>query len=953
MAFRIACLLRPASVLGIGNGIATLLESLASCGVAGITHAASPDQLAGLAGTYDLAVCADSTDQAQSMILAADGLTDRILFFPSSDGSQDGPLLTALRLFGEAGFSPDFATNPVFLTSTAVLFRRGRTVLPPADLALASELLRLNATVQECLSRVTLIQDRLGQVRGATLPTPAGYPLPDRQDEMERLVNELGVAVAETREMHRVFAERLEGRVALLQSRTMRLHHTTQEILLSRTWRTLVAAGGLLLRFQSFVERFILRRPALAAATANPGSETIFQIDCNEPAPAVDPGNTGASGPPVSGTLSVRGWALAGSGIRRVEIQAGDAESVEARYGFYRPDVSAHYPDVPGSDRSGFRAKLDTALLPNGGQFLTIRAFSFGGASTELRVPILVDHINGYASDYHRWIAEFEKEDDALIRMKIPLFAQRPAISVILPVYRTSVDILERTIASVEKQSYPIWQLCIVDDGSQSPAIDAIVNRRSSLDRRIQLVRLPSNQGISAASNAALALAQGEFVALLDHDDELSPDALYHFVDALNQNPEADIFYSDEDHVDETGLRSDPFFKPDWSPDLILAENYVNHLMIFRRSLAVEVGGFRGNFDLSQDHDILLRMSVQARGIVHIAKILYHWRTDVYSMRRASQWEHRAVESSRRVVADHLHVTGIRATVEPGAVFPRWRVRYAIPDNQRVRILIPSAKVEILERCLGSIAQKTNYPDYEIAVLDNSRANRIERFVRRWNVERRPLKYVDLRHRPFNFSALNNAAARESDAPLLLFLNDDVTVIAPDWLTAMVELASRPEVGAVGAKLLYPDGTIQHAGIVVGLFDICGHAFRGACEEDRLYFDFPSVIRDVSAVTAACMMVPARRFWECGGFDEDALPIAYQDVDLCLKLRQRGYRVLVTPHARLYHREATSKRPQDKDPSPSETMAFRARWNAVIEHDPFYNPNLTRSDENYSYRKKA
>jgi GT2 family glycosyltransferase len=957
VALRIVSLLRPASLLGVGNGIAGLLEQLASCGVAGIRHAASPEQLAGLVETYDLAVYADNTDQSRSLIHGASRRADRILFFPLfngiSDGNQPAPLLPALRLFDEAGFSPDFSADPAFLTDAAVLLRRRGTFLPPAELALASELLRLNATVQECLSRVNGIEGRSGKDQGVTLPAPASCALPDRQDEIERLINELGVAVAETREMHRVFAERLEGRVALLQSRTLRLQHTTQEILLSRIWRTLVATGGLLLRCQSFIDRLIFRRSPLAAAKVTTGSEAIFQVDCDEPAPAVDADNAAVSGTQISGILSVRGWALASSGIRRVEIQAGDAESVEARYGFYRPDVAAHYPGVPGSDRCGFRTTVDTALLPDGRQFLTIRAFNFAGATTERLVPILVDHINGYASDYHRWIAEFEREDGALARMKSLLFTQRPTVSVILPVYRTSVEILERTIASVAKQSYPNWQLCIVDDGSQSPAIDAILNRHTSLDPRVQLVRLPSNQGISAASNAALALARGEFVALLDHDDELSPHALHHFVDALNQNPQADIFYSDEDHMDETGLRSDPFFKPDWSPDLILAENYVNHLMIFRQSLAVEVGGFRSSFDLSQDHDILLRMSVKARGIVHIPKILYHWRTDIYSMRRASQWEHRAIESSRRVVADHLNSAGIRATVEAGQVFPRWRVRYAIPDNQRVRVLIPSANAELLERCLRSIAQKTDYPDYDIAVLDNSRSNRIERFVRRCNTEGRPLQYVDVRHRPFNYSALNNSAARESDAPLLLFLNDDITVITPDWLTSMVELASRPEVGAVGAKLLYPDGTIQHAGVVFGLFDVCGHAFRGASDEDRVYFDFPSVIRDVSAVTAACMMVPAKCFWECGGFDEDTLPIAYQDVDLCLKLRQRGYRVLVTPHARLYHREATSKRPEDRDPHPSETEAFRERWKAIIENDPFYNPNLTRSSENYSYRKKA
>jgi GT2 family glycosyltransferase len=705
----------------------------------------------------------------------------------------------------------------------------------------------------------------------------------------------------------------------------------------------LIAAGGLLLRFQNLIS------PGPATVTAKAGSEPIFRIGCDEPATS----EAGTAEPLTTGVVFVRGWALASSGIRRVEIQAGEAEPVEARFGFYRPDVAAQYREVPGADRCGFRTRIDTAFLANGRQFLTMRAFSTGGAIEELRVPIVIDHINGYASDYHQWIAEFEKEDDALIRMKIPLFAERPKVSIVLPVYRTPAEILERTIASVERQSYRDWELCIADDGSDSSALDALLNRHAGTDERVRVIRLPFNQGISAASNASLALAQGEFVALLDHDDELSPNALYHFVDALNREPEGDIFYSDEDHIDESGFRSDPFFKPDWSPDLILAENYVNHLMIFRRSLAKEAGGFSSAFDLSQDHDLLLRMSAKARKIIHVAKILYHWRTDVYSMKRASQRDEQAIDSSRRVVEEHLNAAGIRATVEPGEIAPRWRVRYAIPDRLRVRILIPSARAELLERCLESIQEKTEYPHYEIAVLDNSRSDRIERLVRSSKAKDRPLQHLDMRHRPFNFSALNNAAARDSSEPLLLFLNDDVTVIGPGWLTAMVELASRPEVGAVGAKLLYPDGTIQHAGVVLGLLGICGHAFKGACEEDRLYFDFPSVIRDVSAVTGACMMVPATRFWECGGFDEEVLPIAYQDVDLCLKLRQKGYRVLFTPHARLYHHEATSKRPEDKDPNPAETMAFQKRWKSTIEHDPFYNPNLTRSEENYGFRRKG
>lgn len=944
-------MLKPASVLGIGDQTGPLLRQLEDCGVAAATQAASLKELAGPA-TYDLAVYSDSTGRVRSMIADAAALTDRILFLPSSGANQNGWLPSTLRLFDEAGFLPDFSTDPVFLTNSAILFRRKGEDGSPADLPLACELIQLNSTIQECLHRVSQIQGRLGmQARAPAVPLAPAPP--ERQAELERLVNDLSALLAETREMQDAFAERMESRVAMLQSRIMRAQHDAQAILRSRIWRTLVAGSGLLLRLGTSLKRLAFQRPAREGANRTTESETVFKVHCDEPLPAWDLGDTSTSLPPVSGTISIRGWALASTGIRRLEVWAGEAECIEARHGFYRPDVAAQYADVPDSDRSGFRARLDTAPLGNGRQVVTLRAFSFGGATAELRVPILVDHINGYASDYHRWIAEFEKEDDAGILVKLGRFAQKPTISVLLPVYRTPAQILERALASVEQQSYPHWQLCIADDGSHSADIDAILNHHSSLDPRIQLVRLPANQGISEASNAALGLARGEFVALLDHDDELSPHALYHFVEALNRNPGGDIFYSDEDQIDEEGLRSDPFFKPDWSPDLVLAENYVNHLMIFRRSLASEVGGFRGNFDLSQDHDILLRMSSKARQVVHIPKILYHWRTDVYSMQRASHREGRAMESSRRAIADHLAANGIRATVERGAVSSRWRVRYAIPDNQRVQILIPSAQVEILEPCLGSIAQKTEYSDYEIAVLDNSHTDGIKRFVQRWNSQARPLKYVDFRQRPFNFSALNNAAARESDAPLLLFLNDDTAVISPGWLTAMVELASRREVGAVGAKLLYPDGTLQHSGVVVGLFDICGHAFRGALDEQRQYFDFPSVIRNVSAVTGACMMVPAKRFWECGGFDEDALPIAYQDVDLCLKLGQRGYRVLVTPHARLYHREATSKRFEDKDPTSSETLTFQTRWKAVIENDPFYNPNLTRCAEDYSCRKKA
>ena len=779
--------------------------------------------------------------------------------------------------------------------------------------------------------------------------TEAILALLERQAHLERVIQEIRVSIAEAREIQETSAEKLNSRIVQLQANTRQLHHVTQAILKSRTWRALIFVGDLLLRMYSAMERLLPgKRAAVSIRTAS--TENFLEIGCDEPAPSADSGKTQS----ISGLIVVRGWALPASSVQRVEIQAGDAAPIEARYGLYRPDVADQFPDISGSDRSGFRASLDTTTLANGRQSIKIRAFNAAGGKAEIRVPILVDHLHGYASDHHRWIAEFEKQDAALIQMKLPLFALRPLVSVLVPVYRTAPEILERAIHSVMKQSYPNWELCIADDGSQSSQIDAILDRYALADQRVKVARLPANQGISAASNKALEMATGEFVALLDHDDELAEHALAFFIDALNRNPEADIFYSDQDHIDETGFRSDPFFKPDWSPDLILSENYVNHLMIFRRDLGLAVGGFRSEFDFSQDHDILLRMSHKALKIIHIPKILYHWRTDLYLMHRASNQQDRALSSSRRVIVDYLHASGIQATVESGEVVPRWRVRYAIPEELRVRIIVPcGGKVDLLDRCLKSLVEKTDYPHYEIVVVDNSRATKVETFVRSWSRNGRRANHLDFRYRPFNFSAMNNAAARDCDAPLLLFLNDDVSVITPDWLTAMVELTSRPGVGAVGAKLLYPDETIQHAGVVLGLFDCCGHAFRGAHNDERIYFDFPDVIRNVSAVTAACMMVPTKLFWECDGFDEESLPVAYQDVDLCLKLQEKGYRVLFTPHAKLYHFEAISKRIEDKDPRPAEALAFKTRWKKVIENDPFYSPNLTRTAENYSYRKKS
>ena len=435
-------------------------------------------------------------------------------------------------------------------------------------------------------------------------------------------------------------------------------------------------------------------------------------------------------------------------------------------------------------------------------------------------------------------------------------------------------------------------------------------------------------------------------MCFLDHDDALAPHALAYVCEALSQNTGADLLYSDEDKIGPQGERFDPFFKPDWSPDLLLSENYVCHLLVIARDLAQKTGMLNPAFDGSQDYDLILRATEQAQRIVHIPKILYHWRAGAASTASGIDNKQYALDAQKRALER-------RGRIEPGAVLGRWRVRYPIPDGSRVSIIIASGgRLDVLRTNLESIFGKTTFGNYEVVIADNSKGQAIERLVREFQTARPNLRYIDSREQPFNFSAINNAAARQCDSPVLLFLNDDTSVIAPGWLEAMVELALRPEVGAVGAKLLYPNGAIQHAGVVMGLYDNCGHAFKGLDGSRPHYFDFTDVIRNVSAVTGACLMTRASVFRQANGFDEDEFAVAFNDVDFCLRLGSLGYQNLYTPHAALYHHESLSKTSKDLIPHPKEVAAMRLKWGKTIAHDPFYNPNLTRNQEDYSLRTR-
>jgi GT2 family glycosyltransferase len=724
------------------------------------------------------------------------------------------------------------------------------------------------------------------------------------------------------------------------QQRRVNSHHATlvrmermlMDVVSGRVWRTLRAVGRAVQKVVPGEGNLIARKNTY--------------LVCDEPNPT--------DGRSRSGKITVRGWTVAEGGVDCLQVEVAGLPAVETKPSIPRPDVQKKLPSLDVSGRSGFLLQFDSQTLPKGRHTILLRALVKGTVVRETKTFVDIDHEKGFASDYERWMHEFERPESQMIELKISSFKVQPSFSIVMPVYNTKREELEAALDSVLHQSYANWELCICDDCSSEPAVREVLGRYAARDARIKIHYAAAQGGISRASNAAWRMAGGDFIALLDHDDTLAPHALAYACEAVNQNPSADFLYSDEDKIDEYGARFDPFFKPQWSPDLILSENYVCHLLVLRRDLAEKVGGFNPAFDGSQDYDVVLRAAEQAVKIQHIPKILYHWRAGATSTASGIENKSYALDAARRTLQEYCNRANGGCAVEEGVVAGRWRVRYPLSAGARVSIIIASGgKADILRTNLDSLFAKTAYAGYEVVIADNSKSNTIQKLVNEFQTGTANLRYIDWRDKPFNFSAINNAAARQCESPVLLFLNDDTSVIEVGWLQAMVELAVRREVGAVGAKLLYPNGAIQHAGVVMGLFDNCGHAFKGLNGAVGHYFDFSDVIRNVSAVTGACLMTRAEVFWQVGGFDETQFAVAFNDVDLCLKIGAQGYRVLYTPHAVLYHHESLSKTAKDLIPHPEEVGSMKFKWDKVIANDPYYSPNLTRVDEDYSLRTQA
>jgi len=597
-----------------------------------------------------------------------------------------------------------------------------------------------------------------------------------------------------------------------------------------------------------------------------------------------------------------------------------------------------------------------------GGVVKTIKRFAailVSEGMNGLRQRIVANKYQYYSRQkvaYTHWVSQFDTITDlnrTRFRKAIKQFRIQPLISIILPVYNPPPDILMEALESVRSQLYSNWELCIADDNSTDIEIKNVLQAASEADARVRVVNRKENGHISAASNSALEITSGEFVALLDHDDRLSEHALFWVAKEINDHPDAMLIYSDEDKIDINGRRHDPYFKSDWNLDLFLSHNMFSHLGVFQTRLLKRIGGFRVGYEGAQDHDLVLRClsEVKPDQIRHIPRILYHWRNMPGSTANGVGEKPYAMKAGERAINDYFLSNGIKASTHYNG--KGYRATYSLPSPRPlVSLIIPTRnEVEVLRNCIDSVIEKTDYDNYEFIVVDNGSDDPAT--LRYLEELRQRSNFTVLRDDgPFNFSALNNKAARIAGGAVLGMINNDVEVISPEWMTEMVAQACREGVGAVGAMLYYPDNTIQHAGIILGIGKVAGHSHKYLPRTMRGYCSRAALQQSYSAVTGACLFVKRDLYLTVGGLDETNLAVAFNDVDFCLRLLEKGYINVWTPYAELYHHESKS-RGVEEEPTRfnrfgREIAYMINRWSPIIVNDPAYNPNLTAEHEDFT-----
>lgn len=697
-------------------------------------------------------------------------------------------------------------------------------------------------------------------------------------------------------------------------------------------------------------------KPAAPAAPAAPTYGYTYNFD--------HPRNWRTS----SNKLLILGWCYENSGAKISGIRAHFlGQTVEGIYGSKRLDVMASVGGLKQAEYCGIKLELKTAL---GEHPLVIEVEHETGWHKYYETTVNVGAPGDPAeqSEYEKWCEQHEArtdDDNAAIADHIARFAKRPLISVIMPTYNPPDDLLEKAIASVRKQLYPHWELCVADDCSTDPKVREVLEKAAAEDERIIVKFREKNGHISLASNTAINLATGEYLALFDHDDVLAPTALYEIAAELDAHPDAALIYTDEDKIDGEDRRFDPYFKPDWNPDLLFAQNYTSHLSVFRADLVREIGGFRKGLEGSQDWDLTLRFieQIEPAQIRHIPRVLYHWRAVPGSTALQLSEKSYPVDAAKRALTEHFERVGekIELLTVPG---DHWRIKHPLPDPAPlVSLIIPTRNaLKLTKQAVDSVIEKTIYPNYEIIIVDN---NSDDEATLAWfkeidgkSVGRQlagaPQTIVRVLPYPgiFNYSAINNFAVEHAKGEVIGLLNNDVEVINADWMDELVSQAIRPGIGAVGAMLYYPLNTVQHAGVILGLGGVAGHPFKEFPRNDQGQKNRLRLVQNYSAVTGACLFVRKDRFLEVGGLDAEKLAVAFNDVDLCCKFIAAGYRNLWTPFAELYHHESASRGIEDTDEKKkrfqSEIETMMNRWPELLANDPAYNPNLTLVGEDFS-----
>ena len=680
------------------------------------------------------------------------------------------------------------------------------------------------------------------------------------------------------------------------------------------------------------------------------------------------------------------GWSAAGEETACKVIVDGTEVSTEVHWK-YRKDVVDIIPEPSSDAKCGF----EIYVPDKGGSKLTLKLSADGRESTYVAALDKIRHgengqdtanifqktlrywknyglkntikkvcqkLSGQRDygNYEDFLKKYGVKEEELARQRQETFENSPCFSIAVPLYQTKEKYLREMIESVQVQTYTNWELCLADGSGSEHSLAPIVEEYRVKDKRIKYCLLDKNEGIAGNTNEALKMATGDFIVLTDHDDLLSPEALYQCAKTVQTEPQTDVIYSDEDKVDMSGRKFfEPHFKSDYNIDLLCTMNYICHLFVVRKDVMEQAGLFESCYDGAQDHDFILRCTEKAEHIVHIPKVLYHWRSHMQSTSENPESKLYAFENGCKAVKAHYDRIGVPAEVVQGPFYGMYRTKYLWKEQPLVSIIIPNKDhVADLRKCMDSIEEKSVYRNFEFVIVENNSTEE-ETFAYYKEIETRDNVNVLYYKGDFNYSKINNFGVVQAKGEYILLLNNDTEMIEPDSIKEMLDVCMRPDVGIVGAKLIFEDNTIQHAGVIIGFGGVAGHAFIGQDRDDNGYFSRIISVQDLSAVTAACLMVRRSVFDEVEGLNEE-FKVAFNDIDFCLKVRKAGYLVVYNPYAQFYHYESKSRGQEDSADKVArfqqEIGLFGERWGELLEHgDPYYNPNLTLDKADFSLKE--